>query len=210
MSFLHVPDIDELRRIASPANRAVAEPSPGALDAMDAWLRQNGYRDDNPEVFEAVKRYGAAELERKNRRGLFLKGDCGIGKSLGMAFLAARFEWPVISAVEYESAYMEKSRREFDEFIDALNFFGDPPRAVVIDDLGAENRTTSKYGTTINVMQYVLDRRYRIGFLRQNCRTLVACNLPDAEIRDRYGCRIDSRFDEMMEFSVVHGKSLRR
>ena len=209
MSFLHVPSIEQLRRVAK-GEKISAEPSQGALDAMDAWLRQNGYRDDNPEVFEAIKRYGAAELEKKNRRGLLLKGDCGIGKSLGMAFLAARFEWPVISAVEFETAYLEKDREDFDNFIDALDFFGKPAPVVVIDDLGAENLTSVKYGTMTNVMSYVLDRRYRIGFLRQECRTLVACNLPDAEIRERYGFRIDSRLDEMMEFSVVHGKSLRR
>lgn len=209
MSFLHVPDMDLLRCVAT-GKKFGGEPSPGVLAAMDVWLRQNGYRDDNPEVFEAIKRYGAAELEKKNRRGLFLKGDCGIGKTLGMSFLAAKFGWPVISAVEFETAYLTKEREEFDNFIDARDFFGNPAPVVVIDDLGAENLTTNKYGTITNVMAYVLERRYRIGFSRDHSRTLVACNLPDAEIRERYGYRIDSRLDEMMEFAIVHGKSLRR
>lgn len=209
MGFVGVPELETLVRIAT---RPTEKPQPGkgAVSAMETYLRKHGYRDDNREVFEAVVRWGALELEGRNTMGLFLKGDCGIGKSLGMAFLAARFEFPVISAVDYEAAYLQMEREEFHRFIDAVDFFDRPARAVVIDDLGAESRTVSKYGTTINVMAYVLDRRYRVGFSREGARTLVACNLTDEELRDRYGERIDSRLDEMMSFAVVHGRSLRK
>lgn len=209
MGFLGVPQLETLVRIAT---RPAEKPTPGkgTVDAMENYLRSHGYRDDNREVFDAVVRWGALELEGRNTRGLFLKGDCGIGKSLGMAFLAARFEFPVISAVDYESAYLQMEREEFHRFIDAVDFFDRPARAVVIDDLGTESRTVNKYGTPMSVLAYVLDRRYRVGFQRDGARTLVACNLTDEELRDRYGERIDSRLDEMMEFAVVHGKSLRK
>lgn len=210
MNLLKVPTVEDLRKCSLRGSCCDIEPSDERIAEMKEFLEDNGYFRSNPEVFDAIVRYGAKELEYSNVRGLFLKGDCGIGKTLGLSYLAAKFGFPMISAVDYEEAYLSKSREEFNEFVDALDFFGRPAKAIVIDDLGAESLTVTKYGTAINVMAYVLDRRYRIGFQREGCRTLIACNLSDAELRDRYGVRIDSRFDEMFDFAVVHGRSLRK
>ena len=203
-----IPDLAALCRQA--AVQRNAEPSPEKLEEMRSYLLECGYRRDNPDVFDAILRYGALELEGRNSRGLFLKGPCGIGKSLGLALLAAKFGWPVINAAEYETEFLSRGRDSFDEFADALNFFGEPAKVVVIDDLGVESNVVNNFGTVTNVMSYVLDRRYRESFSRQNCRTLIASNLTDAEIHDRYGQRIDSRLDEMMDFYTVTGRSLRR
>lgn len=202
-----IPDIETLRREAERYRED--DPAPESVEKMTQYLLNNGYREDNPEVFRAIRDYGARELEQGNYRGLFLKGDCGLGKSLGLKLLAAEFGWPVISAVDYESEFMTLERDAFDEFADGLNFFGEPYRVIVIDDLGAESEKVNKYGTSTNVMEYVMDRRYRM-FLRNRCRTLVACNLGDEDLSRRYGLRIDSRLDQMMRFVFVTGRSLRQ
>ena len=150
------------------------------------------------------------ELDGLNRRGLVVKGDCGIGKTLGVRILAARFKWAVVSAVDYAAAFVERGQGAFDDLADGLDFFGDAPEVLVIDDLGAEPPTVRRYGDERNVLAYVLERRYRIGFQRDGSRTVVTTNLTDAEIVRRYGARISDRLNEMADFVCVSGPSLRK
>ena len=177
---------------------------------MEQFFREQNYRPEVPKLYRALVEYGAAELEGLNTRGLFIKGDCGIGKTMGAKLLAARFRWAFVSAVDYASAYVTQSETALERLADGLNFFEEPPRVLVIDDLGAEPQSIRRYGDERNVLAYVLERRYRIGFQRQHSRTIVTTNLTDAEIARRYGARISDRLNEMAEFVCVSGPSLRR
>lgn len=203
-----IPNVAELvRRGAQPKNE---KPSECALKAMDCWLKGCYYWTTNPEVFNAICEYGAAELENKNHNGLFIRGACGIGKSYGVACLAARFKWPVIPAKVLQTAYLSAaSDDDFLKLVDALDFYG-RPQTIVIDDIGTEDCPVMKYGTATNVIADVLDRRYYQGFQRHGVRTIVTCNLTDEQLRERYGLRIDDRMNEMFEFATVNGKSLRK
>jgi DNA replication protein DnaC len=203
-----IPTMAELTRRAEAAENKKA--SATAVLAMTETLVMNGYTKENPEVFDVIARYGAAEIERLNSRGLFLKGGCGIGKSYGVACLAAYFQWPILPAKLLQTAYMSAENDEdFWKIVDALDFFG-RPMTIVIDDLGTEDLPLMKYGTATNLMADVLDRRYYTGFLRHGVRTIVTSNLTDAQLRDRYGLRIDDRMNEMFEFATVEGRSLRK
>ncbi len=176
---------------------------------MTEHFRSVGYRADVPRLYRVLVDYGAAELDDLNTRGLCVKGDCGVGKTLGVQILAERFRWVFTSAAEYPRAYLENSRAAFDDIADGRDFFGRPARVVVIDDLGSEPRTTRRYGDELNVLEYVLERRYGM-FRRYGARTVVTTNLSDGELARRYGARIDDRVNEMMRFVTASGKSLRR
>jgi DNA replication protein DnaC len=203
-----IPTMDELKRRAEQQRDKAA--SAAAMKAMAEHLRVCGYADTNDQVFGAILEYGAAELENRNNRGLFIKGGCGIGKSYGVACLAVYFKWPVIPAKMLQTAYMSAERDEqFWELVDALDFFG-RPQTVVIDDLGTEDFPLMKYGTATNLLADVLDRRYYQGFMRNGVRTIVTCNLTDEQLRERYGLRIDDRMNEMFTFATVEGRSLRK
>ena len=184
-------------------------PTRASVTAMTEHFRSIGYRADIPRLYRALIDYGAAELDGVNTRGLCVKGDCGVGKTLGVQILAERFRWVFTSAAEYPRAYLENSRAAFDDIADGRDFFGRPARVVVIDDLGSETRTTRRFGDELNVLEYVLERRY-LMFRRCGARTVVTSNLSDGELARRYGARIDDRFNEMMDFVCANGESLRR
>ena len=203
-----IPTIDELLRRGE--QKENGRPTSEALTEMARFLDACRYTDSNPDVYDAVLEYGAAELEGKNNKGLFIRGACGIGKSYGVACLAARFKWPVIAAKQLQAAYLSaKSDDEFWRLVDARDFF-DRPQTIVIDDVGTEDCPIMKYGTATNLIADVLDRRYYQGFQREGVRTIVTCNLTDKQLQERYGLRIDDRMDEMFTFATVTGKSLRK
>lgn len=206
---LSVPaELAELKALCTP--RTSPEPRPASVAAVERLFGETGYRPLVPKLYNALVGYGAAELDGLNRRGLVVKGDCGIGKTLGVRILAARFKWAVVSAVDYAAAFVERGQGAFDDLADGLDFFGDAPEVLVIDDLGAEPPTVRRYGDERNVLAYVLERRYRIGFQRDGSRTVVTTNLTDAEIVRRYGARISDRLNEMADFVCVSGPSLRK
>lgn len=74
------------------------------------------------------------------------------------------------------------------------------------DELGSEPQLTSYFGTPMNVMQYVLQRRYdrRFEFI-----THVTTNLRIDEIAQIYGDRIYDRCKEMFNFIFIEGASFR-
>ena len=194
---------------ASCGQRKPETPSPESVAAMTEHFSSIGYRADVPKLYRALIGYGAAELDGVNTRGLCLKGDCGVGKTLGVQILAEHFKWVFTSATDYPRAYLENPRAAFDRIADGMDFFERPAPVVVIDDLGSEPRTTRRFGDELNVMEYVLERRYRM-FQRCGARTVITTNLRDDELARRYGARIDDRFNEMMDFVCANGESLRR
>lgn len=204
-----IPTVEELIRRGKPKENEPA--SSKAVIETGNYLVSCGFKQSyNPEVFNAICEYGAAEMEGLNSKGLFIRGACGIGKSYGVACLAARFKWPVIAAEQLQAAYLSATcDNEFFRFVDALDFFG-RPQTIVIDDVGTEDCPVMKYGTATNVIADVLNRRYYQGFQRAGVRTIVTCNLTDEQLRARYGARIDDRMNEMFAFATVSGKSLRK
>ena len=203
-----IPNIKDLQRRAE--QRPQALPNNRSVARIDNFLKQCGYSDINKEVYNAILGYGAFELSGIAKRGLFIRGKCGIGKTYGVSCLASFFKFPVLNAKQLQAVYMvAESEEQFYNVIDGLDFFG-RPRTIVIDDIGTEDCPVVKYGTATNVIADVLDRRYYMGFLRHNVRTIVTTNLTDEQLRQRYGIRIDDRLNEMFEFVTVDGLNLRK
>lgn len=166
------------------------------------------------EIFKWCMRLGDAHLSPD--KGLWIWGDIGTGKST-LIKIINRFCYEVRP---YEAIGRERTplpfcliiRRAIDlcdtyaaQGVEGLQRIIGINR-LVIDDLGTENRLTSHYGTTTNVIADLLLRRYD---MRHDFQTHVTTNLSPAQIMDVYGPRIYDRCGEMFNFISLNGYSHR-
>lgn len=174
------------------------------------FLQSCGYFPLNRKLFDALCRFGASMLDGGSNRGLFLRGDVGIGKTFGLQLLAARFGWQFYSAREVEGFF--RTQPDYTAWVDycrAADFFG-TGRTLVIDDLGTENEDFMQYGQRANPLAELLEKRYDLSFHRDHVRTVVTSNLTDQQLKERYGFRVFDRMREMFAFATVRGESLRK
>lgn len=205
---MRIPDFAEL----VDRGRAFAdlEPSGRTLETVKRFFDKCGYRRSaSPKLYDILTRWGAKEIEGLNHRGLLLRGGCGIGKTYGVSVLANMLSCPLANAKELEEQYLALSTEDFDLFVDAQNGWCEC-RTLVIDDIGVESSPVMKYGTSCNVIECAIDRRYREAFNRQRKHTIITTNLSDEALQRKYGHRILDRMDEMVEFYTIQGESLRR
>ena len=183
--------------------------SDDAAREIDEFFHSCGYLPHQPDLYRALCRLGASELEHSTCRGMILKGDPGIGKTLGLELLAKKFNWQLVTAREVLGFYAtDPDFYEWENYCRALNFY-EEPQTLVIDDLGTEKFPFIHYGQQANPLEELLEIRYRQSFCRDRVRTIITCNLTDEEIRRRYGFRIADRINEMYAVFTFRGKSLR-
>lgn len=146
------------------------------------------------------------------RKGLWLEGTLGTGKTTLLRvfsqFLVRRGCGFLVHlcpriAVEYSEG----------EGLDRYTYGNNccPPRAVAMgfDELGREMMPVYRYGTSLNVMQYILLTRYSI-WQEQGIRTFVTTNC-DAEDTERlYGDFIRDKRREMFNIVALIGCSRRQ
>ena len=174
------------------------------------FLQSCGYLPLNKKLFDTLCRFGASALDGGSNRGLFLRGDVGIGKTFGLQLLAAKFGWKFVTAREVEGFY--RTQPDYTAWVDycrAADFFG-RGKTLVIDDLGTENEDFMQYGQRANPLAELLEKRYDLSFLRDHVRTVVTSNLTDQQIKERYGFRVFDRMREMFAVVTVKGESLRK
>ena len=205
---MNIPTLNELVDRGRAFNDI--EPTGRTLENVKRFFVKAGFRRElSPKIFDILTRWGAKEIEGLNHRGLLLRGGCGIGKTYGISVLANLLRFPVVNAKELENNFLSLSQEEFDELVDG-DKCGMEGGCIAIDDIGVESSPVMKYGTSCNVLEYTIDRRYRLGFLRQRERTILTSNLSDEALQRKYGLRILDRLDEMVEFHTIQGESLRR
>lgn len=203
-----IPSLEMLqRRVAE--QHVQKKPSKEELSQMAGSLKQYGYERLNPSVFDAVCEYGAMFGSGIARKGMFLKGGVGIGKTFGVEILAAIYGWPVFTPMLLASAYKECSGNlvDLEKIVLTGNDFWEKPHTIVIDDLGTQDSSRC-YGQIADLMCDVLDMRYR-AMLRYGVKTVVTTNLDDTELVRRYGIRTNDRLNEMFYFYSVKGSTLR-
>ena len=129
-------------------------------------------------------------------KGLFLTGKTGTGKTTIIETIA---EYMKIDDVRYNFkgkilSFIPKnfpSRTIMNDF--AMNGFDaigkyEVINIISIDDLGAEQNIAQHYGNKVNVIEQVIEERYRRGLI-----THYTSNLPIEAIQERYGDRVHSR-----------------
>lgn len=174
------------------------------------FLKSCGYLPLNGKLFDTLCRFGASVMDCTSRKGLFLRGDVGIGKTFGLQLLAARFGWKFVTAREVEGFYRtQPDYTTWVEYCRAADFFG-RGKTLVIDDLGTENEDFMQYGQRANPLAELLEKRYDLSFHRDRVRTIVTSNLTDQQLKERYGFRVFDRIREMFAVVTVKGDSLRK
>lgn len=137
-----------------------------------------------------------------DRRGLFLIGKPGTGKTIAMYVLAHVFDIEMVRAGEMASTFAAAGEEAFWDKV--YDYRGQP---LIIDDLGAE-RDARSYGNASPIAEWLM-RRYNSWQLG-GAMTCLTSNLTAAELRARYGERILDRIYEMSRVRPVGGASLRR
>lgn len=203
-----IPTPESIMRRTHPA--PVVKPTEGSLNVMRQRLAEYGYKPANPDVYDSICGYGALMLDGTASKGLLLKGECGLGKTLGVEILAVMFKIPVFSPYEICAAFKEfdGNKAKLETYITNGGDYFEQPHDIVLDEIGVQD-TVRNYGEISDIMADVLDMRYR-AFGRFGVKTIATTNLNDKEIHARYGTRIDDRLGEMLFIKRVVGRSLRK
>lgn len=117
--------------------------------------------------------------------------------------------WKATTAKELREIYVKEGQEGLKNFISCKNLF--------IDDLGDEEEKTKHYGDDMNVLKYVILKRYEM-WLDKEYLTHLTTNLSMQEIAERYDGRVADRLLQMtekVEFDFIEGsyrqiKSTRR
>lgn len=139
-------------------------------------------------TLEHIKKIAVWLTEPSEKRGIYLGGNCGNGKStmmtafdkvcrqMGMRTLktsaSKMVAWHLDDHSVYDLPYQEK--------------------VICVDDLGTEAAETMVYGNKVSVMADFFEEAYKT-----RCFLFVTSNLGAEEIESRYGKRVRDRFREM-------------
>lgn len=145
--------------------------------------------------------------EEPFKRGLMLYSKSyGQGKTLFFEIVYSRvlrkskFKiWKTTSAKELREFYIKEGQEGLKSFISCKNLF--------IDDLGDEEEKTKHYGDDMNVLRYVILKRYEM-WLDKEYLTHITTNLTIEEIAERYDGRVADRLLQMtekVEFDFIEG-----
>ena len=144
-------------------------------------------------------------------KGLWLWGNIGTGKST-MLEIVRQFCYDVRPKDidgNYYSFRITSVNDVCRDFMDS-NYKGVQTYITsnrqAFDDLGTEPSRLNYYGTTVNVMEYVLLGRYE---RRHESFTHVTTNLSPKQIREVYGERVYDRAKEMFNFVEMAGATFR-
>lgn len=145
-------------------------------------------------------------------KGLWLWGNNGTGKTTMLKIIknfyraigkrdamGNEYGFRIVSVLEICGIYEKKGRAGIEQFASL--------RRQAFDELGAEEVVTGYYGTPLNVMQYILMRRYDRRF---DNFTHVTTNLDIDGFHARYGDRVYDRCKEMFNFVHLGGTTYRK
>ncbi|CAM1340200.1 P-loop NTPase family protein [Tenacibaculum aestuarii] len=136
------------------------------------------------------------------RKGLFVYGTCGTGKS-------SIFDVIQIISKKYKLPYLWFKNISVHNVITNYNTEGEyvvekyTKGRVHFDDLGAEKLANS-WGIKEQLMIRIFEMRYN-DFKNNGIKTFITSNLTVEDIEIKYGDRIYSRFFEMFNFIELNG-----
>lgn len=146
------------------------------------------------------------------RKGLWLMGDVGTGKTTLMR-LFAEFARERSQGFKIHTCSDVASRYALTGNLDlyTLNREGylGHPVAMCFDDLGREPLEACYFGQRLNVMQHILHVRYSL-WQTSGLKTFVTTNCDVNDVEALYGRYIRDRVREMFNIVIVGGQSRRR
>jgi DNA replication protein DnaC len=189
-----------------------------------AVAKRLGFDDRNPKNLSIICRYVARMALNAAKRGLFVTGDTGTGKTFALMLIAERCKIKrrdagYVTAQEFsnlvskEGSYNAVKKFTTDlkaeawhqgrwdthsyEFVD-----------LIIDDVGAENEAIH-FGRHSESLVELIAARYDL-WRERGVRTHFTSNLTTDQIEERYGKRIASRIFEMCWVTKFEGNDRRK
>ena len=151
------------------------------------------------------------------KKGIFLVGDIGSGKSLIFEIFKI-----------YTSKILHKNsfhQYQAGDIIDNLNIKGKVyfdkfsynrssnnipnPITCYIDDVASRNEIVNYYGSVYNSMQELLTIRYNI-YSKYRKLTHLSTNIFPQQLKEIYGIRVIDRMKEMFNLIELKGESFRK
>jgi hypothetical protein len=138
------------------------------------------------------------ELGYSLKKGLLIRGACGLGKTYTIRCVSMNELNPVTiySMIEIASAVKEDGDFELPK-----------SKKIYLDDVGSEQSLVNHYGTKINWLKEFLETFY----LRSNQynRLILSTNLNASQLEAAYGFRVRSRLKDMFNVIDVEGIDMR-
>lgn len=183
-----------------------AELQPVSLQAVNEQilitikaLKSNSIVERNTVIFDGMVKYMAETKLKCRRKGLFLFGNTGTGKTFAAKVISSYRDIHLYTCRDLEAKY-KKSETHFWEIIKDR-------KDIIIDDLGTE-KTRNEYGIKFELFEEALDERHKL-FEQYGTKTIVTANMSGEAIKERYSERIYSRIRSMCECINATGKDLR-
>ena len=149
----------------------------------------------NVQTLEYIKNIAVLLTSSSCKRGIFLGGSCGNGKTTMLTAFEKMCNANGARALRTSATKMVKWHLDGHSVLD-LPY---QETIICIDDLGTEPAESLVYGNKVSVMSDFFEEAYKTG-----CFLFVTSNLGAKEIEERYGARVRDRFREMfssMKFS---------
>ena len=151
-------------------------------------------------TLEQIKKVALWLTTPSEKRGIYLGGACGNGKStMLLAFDRVCNQWNTRSL--RTSASKMVAWHLSDHSVYDLPY---QEKIICIDDLGTETAETMVYGNKVSVMADFFEEAYKT-----RCFLFVTSNLGAQEVEQRYGERVRDRFREMFHSSKFTNPSFR-
>jgi hypothetical protein len=153
------------------------------------------------------------------KKGLYIAGDIGTGKTLSLTIMRGLFKnFGIISCRHLVREYLssEKPASVLDKYgVKSLieNQAGtigkEKPLDWFFDDLGLEVGSAKNYGNQINVMEEILMDRAEM-FISHGMKTYITTNLDTKMLEEKYGERILDRMKQICNYIPLTGTSKRK
>lgn len=151
------------------------------------------------------------------KKGIMLAGNVGTGKTILMRIFSRnkRQCYEMIPCRKASDEYSEDGSEMLHQYnnpirslLGTYEYFLQRELGVCFDDLGTETNPARYYGKDLNTMEMIILNRYdrRLPFNLTHFTT----NLTWAEIEQRYGTRVISRLNEMVNVIELSGNDRRK
>lgn len=177
--------------------------------------------ENNIEVIKMLILYANFSLDFNDdeqnydlKKGIVLGGPIGTGKTKIMrAFkgynksIGIRRGFIEVAAEDLVWLYNSEGHEGIARYKNGAGTF-DKALHVFIDDIGTEEEFAYHFGAKLDVVQDVLNSRYR-AFDKQ-IMTYCTTNLDVDQLNERYGPRLESRFKEFLNYIDLSGPDRRK
>lgn len=149
----------------------------------------------DPDTLSHIKKIAIWLTESSDKRGIYLGGSCGNGKTTMMKAFERMCRERGMRVLRTSAPKMVSWHLQDHSIFDLPH----QEKVICIDDLGTESAEVMVYGNKLSIMADFFEEAYKT-----RCFLFVTSNLGAKEIEERYGERVRDRFREMfhsMKFS---------